>query len=151
MGNSLVKIDIHLIFHIKTTGVKMRECDLNDIFAYIGGIIKGVNGIPIEIGGRTDHIHILASLPKTMALSEFVRTIKSNSSRWIKDIDVCYKMFEWQEGYGAFSVSPTLLDKTINYIRSQEEHHAKRNTKEEYKMFLDAYGIEYDEQYLIDD
>ena len=86
-----------------------------------------------------------------IALSEFVRIIKSNSSKWIKTKNVGYKQFEWQEGYGAFSVSPTLLDKTINYIRSQEEHHAKRNAKEEYKMFLDAYGIEYDEQYLIDD
>ena len=151
MGNSLVKIDIHLIFHIKTTGVKMRECDLKDIFAYIGGIIKGINGMPIEIGGRIDHIHILASLPKTMSLSEFVRTIKSNSSRWLKEIDVRYRMFEWQEGYGAFSVSPTLLDKTIQYIRMQEEHHKKRNVKEELKLFLEAYGMNYDERYLIDD
>ncbi|MEE1091051.1 MAG: transposase [Paludibacteraceae bacterium] len=151
MGNSLVKIDIHLIFHIKSTGVKMRECDLNEIFAYVGGIIKGVNGIPIEIGGRPDHIHVLTTLPKVMPLSEFVRIIKSNSSKWLKLKDNCYKCFEWQEGYGAFSVSPTLLDKTIRYIRMQEEHHVKRNAKEEYKMFLDAYKVEYDERFLIDD
>ena len=151
MGNSLVKIDVHLIFHIKSTGIKMRECDLNEIFAYVGGIIKGVNGLPIEIGGRPDHMHILASLPKTMSLSEFVRVIKSNSSKWIKGLDVRYRMFEWQEGYGAFSVSPSLLDKTIQYIRMQEEHHKKRNVKDEFKLFLDAYKMEYDERYLIDD
>ena len=151
MGNSLVKIDVHLIFHIKSTGIKMRECDLNEIFAYVGGIIKGVNGLPIEIGGRPNHIHILTSLPKTMSLSEFVRTIKSNSSKWIKGLDVRYRMFEWQEGYGAFSVSPSLLDKTIQYIRMQEEHHKKRNVKDEFKLFLDAYKMEYDERYLIDD
>ena len=150
MGNSLVKIDVHLIFHIKSTGIKMRECDLNEIFAYVGGIIKGVNGLPIEIGGRPDHMHILASLPKTMSLSEFVRVIKSNSSKWIKGLDVRYRMFEWQEGYGAFSVSPSLLDKTIQYIRMQEEHHKKRNVKDEFKLFLDAYKMEYDERYLID-
>ena len=151
MGNSLVKIDVHLIFHIKSTGIKMRECDLNEIFAYVGGIIKGVNGLPIEIGGRPDHIHILASLPKTMSLSEFVRVIKSNSSKWIKGLDESYKLFEWQEGYGAFSISPSLLDKTIQYIRMQEVHHKKRNTKEEFKLFLDAYKMEYDDRYLIDD
>ena len=151
MGNSLVKIDVHLIFHIKSTGIKMRECDLNGIFAYVGGIIKGVNGLPIEIGGRPDHIHILASLPKTMSLSEFVRVIKSNSSKWIKGLDERYKLFEWQEGYGAFSISSSLLDKTIQYIRMQEEHHKKRNAKEEFKLFLDAYKMEYDERYLIDD
>ena len=151
MGNSLVKIDVHLIFHIKSTGIKMRECDLNEIFAYVGGIIKGVNGLPIEIGGRPDHIHILASLPKTMSLSEFVRVIKSNSSKWIKGLDERYKLFEWQEGYGAFSISSSLLDKTIQYIRMQEEHHKKRNAKEEFKLFLDSYKMEYDERYLIDD
>ena len=131
--------------------MKIKEDDFNRVFAYIGGIIKGAHGIPIEIGGRPDHIHILTTLPKTMALSEFVRTIKSNSSKWIKELDVRYKMFEWQDGYGAFSVSSTLMDKTVNYIRGQEEHHTKRSVKEEYKMFLDAYGIEYNEQYLIDD
>ena len=151
MGNSLVKIDVHLIFHIKSTGIKMRECDLNEIFAYVGGIIKGVNGLPIEIGGRPDHIHILASLPKTMSLSEFVRVIKSNSSKWIKGLDERYKLFEWQEGYGAFSISSSLLDKTIQYIRMQEEHHKKRNAKEEFKLFLDVYKMEYDDRYLIDD
>ena len=151
MGNSLSKIDIHLIFHIKSTGIEICECDLNEIFAYIGGIIKGVKGLPIEIGGRPDHLHILTSLPKTMSVSEFVRVLKSNSSKWIKTKDIRYKNFEWQEGYGAFSVSPSLLDKTINYIRNQEEHHKKRNTKDEYMMFLDAYKVEYAVRYLIDD
>ena len=140
-----------MIFHIKISSVKIKEDDLNRVFAYIGGIIKGAHGIPIEIGGRPDHIHILTTLPKTMALSEFVRTIKSNSSKWMKELDARYKMFEWQDGYGAFSVSSTLMDKTVNYIRGQEEHHVKRSAKEEYKMFLDAYNVEYDERYLVDD
>lgn len=151
MGNSLAKIDIHLIFHIKSTSIEICECDLNEIFAYIGGIIKGVKGLPIEIGGRSDHLHILTSLPKTMSVSEFVRVLKSNSSKWIKTKNIRYNAFEWQEGYGAFSVSPSLLDKTINYIRNQDEHHKKRNAKDEYMMFLDAYKVEYDERYLIDD
>lgn len=151
MASTLVKINIHLIFHIKISSVKIKEDDLNRVFAYIGGIIKGAHGIPIEIGGRPDHIHILTTLPKTMALSEFVRTIKSNSSKWMKELDARYKMFEWQDGYGAFSVSSTLMDKTVNYIRGQEEHHVKRSAKEEYKMFLDAYNVEYDERYLVDD
>lgn len=140
-----------MIFHIKISSVKIKEDDLNRVFAYIGGIIKGAHGIPIEIGGRPDHIHILTTLPKTMALSEFVRTIKSNSSKWMKELDARYKMFEWQDGYGAFSVSSTLMDKTVNYIRGQEEHHVKRSAKEEYRMFLDAYNVEYDERYLVDD
>jgi len=114
MASTLVKIDIHLIFHVKSTGVKMRTEDLGRIFAYIGGIIKGIGGLPIEIGGMTDHVHILTSLPKTVSLADFVRAVKADSSKWMKQLAPCYAAFAWQEGYGAFSVSPSLIDKTVN-------------------------------------
>ncbi|MBR2237261.1 MAG: transposase [Prevotella sp.] len=151
MASSLVKIDIHLIFHVKSTGVTMRENDLPRIFQYIGGIIREMNAIPMEIGGMKDHVHIFTSLPKTVALTDFVRDIKANSSRWIKQIDHYYAPFAWQDGYGAFSVSPSLSEKTVNYIRNQKEHHRKRSFREEYKLFLDAYGIDYDEKYAFSD
>lgn len=151
MASSLVKIDVHLIFHTKKNGIKMHEDDLPRIFAYIGGVINGVNGLPIAVGGRPDHIHILASLPKTMSLADFIRAIKADSSKWIKKLRDDYASFEWQEGYGAFSVSPSLIDKTVNYIRGQEEHHRKRSFQEEYRLFLEAYGIQYDERYVFDD
>ena len=151
MANTLVKNDIHLVFHVKSTGIKMRKEDLPRVFAYIGGIIKKVQGLPIEIGGMPNHVHILTSLPKTISLSDFVRIIKAESSKWIKTIDNHYSKFSWQEGYGAFSVSPSLLGKTIRYIRGQENHHKKRSFQEEYKMFLDASGIQYDERYALGD
>ena len=151
MASTLVKIDVHLIFHIKNSGTEMREDDLPRIFAYIGGIIKGIGGLPIEIGGRPDHIHILSSLPKSMSLSEFVRNVKADSSKWMKSLDGCYGQFAWQEGYGAFSVSPSLIDNTINYIRNQAEHHKKRSFQDEYRLFLEAYGIQYDNRYVFSD
>lgn len=151
MASSLVKIDVHLIFHVKSNSVQMRSDDLDRIFAYIGGVIKGLGGLPIMIGGMPDHVHIFTSLPKTLALTDFVRAIKANSSKWIKEIDNYYHSFVWQEGYGAFSVSPSLAEKTMNYIRGQKEHHKKRTFKEEYSLFLDAYGIQYDEHYTFDD
>lgn len=151
MASTLVKIDVHLIFHIKSTGVRMRNEDLERIFQYIGGIVKGVGGIPIEVGGMPDHVHILTSLPKTVALADFVRSIKADSSKWMKSIDSGYREFAWQEGYGAFSVSPSLIDKTVQYIRCQAEHHRKRTFQEEYRLFLEAYGIAYDERYAFGD
>ncbi|MBR5716196.1 MAG: transposase [Bacteroidales bacterium] len=151
MASSLVKIDIHLIFHVKTTGVNMQKEDLPQIFQYLGGTIKGLNGIPFEIGGVEDHVHILTSLPKSISLVDFVREIKASSSKWIKQLNVRYKLFAWQDGYGAFSVSPSLMDKTIEYIRKQEEHHRKRSFQEEYKLFLEAYGIKYDDRYVFSD
>lgn len=105
----------------------------------------------MEIGGIPNHVHILASLPKTICLSDFVRNIKAGSSKWIKTRNTHYSQFEWQEGYGAFSVSPSLVDKTVSYIRNQEEHHRKRTFEEEYKLFLEASKIEYDEQYAFSD
>lgn len=125
--------------------------DLNRLFAYIGGIINRLDGIPIEIGGMPDHLHILASLPKNMSLADFTRTIKAESSKWIKSLNAYYGGFSWQSGYGAFSVSPSLLGKSVNYIRNQKVHHQKRTFVEEYKMFLEAYGIEYDERYAFSD
>lgn len=151
MASTLVKIDVHIIFRVKSTGIKMKTEDLGRIFTYIGGTIKKLGGQPLEVGGITDHVHILTSLPKNVALADFVRSVKANSSRWMKQLDTAYETFAWQEGYGAFSVSPTLLEKTADYIRSQAEHHRKHTFQEEYKQFLEAYGIDYDEQFAFCD
>ena len=148
MSKTLVKMEIHLIFHIKTTSVKMRKDDLPHIHKYIIGIIKNLDSVPICIGGVEDHIHILCSLSKSMALSDFVRDVKSNSSRWIKTLDCYYEKFEWQTGYGAFSVSPSIIDKTIQYINNQENHHKKVMFRDEYIRFLNAYDVEYNPDFV---
>ena len=151
MASALVKINVHIIFHVKSNGIRMRENDLKRIFSYIGGIINRTGGVTMDVGGVTDHIHIVASLPKTKTLSDFVKNIKSDSNRWLKSIDSYYDKFAWQEGYGAFSVSPTLLDKTINYVKNQSQHHKTMSFREEYESFLKAYEIQYDERYAFDD
>ena len=147
----VIKINVHLIFHTKSTGVTMRNDDLDRIHAYIGGTIKSLGGIPIAIGGVNDHVHFLTTMPKTMALTDFVRVIKTESSKWIKQLDRHYEKFAWQEGYGAFSVSPSSIEKTVAYISNQGEHHKKRTFREGVKLFLDAYGIQYDEWYAFED
>ncbi len=151
MASALVKLDVHITFHVKSTGMTIRPADLGRLFTYIAGILKKRHAIPIEIGGMPDHIHILTSLPKDITLSDLVRDIKADSSKWIKSLYPDYHSFAWQEGYGAFSVSPSLLEKTIQYIRQQEEHHRKRTFQEEYKMFLDAYHIPYEVKYAFGD
>ena len=148
MASSLVKIDIHLIFHIKSTSVTMRHEDLPDIFSYMAGIIKGIGGASFTVGGTEDHIHILSSLPKNMSIADFVRTIKSESSKWMKTIDASYANFAWQDGYGAFSVSPSILDKTKAYIQEQKKHHERRTFRDEYRAFLVASGVSFDERYM---
>lgn len=149
MANTYTKLNIHIVFHVKSTSVCIKYKDLPKVFAYIGGIIRNVDGYPVTVGGIENHIHILATMPKTMSVSEFVQKIKANSSRWIKTLDKYYESFAWQEGYGAFCVSPSLLTKTIHYIETQEQHHHEESVRDEFKRFLKENGIEFDERYLL--
>ncbi|MCR5395478.1 MAG: transposase [Bacteroidales bacterium] len=151
MGSSLVKIDVHIIFHVKTNSPRIIETDLKRLFQYIGGIIKRLDAIPIAVGGRPDHIHILTTLPKNLTLTDLVCSIKTNSSKWLKGQGPLYSNFGWQDGYGAFSISPSISQKTTDYILHQFEHHHNRTFEEEFKLFLDQYGIEYNERYLFTD
>lgn len=118
MANTYTKLNIHIVFHVKSTGVCIKNEDLPKVFAYIGGIVRNVDGYPLTVGGIENHIHILATIPKTMSVSEFAQKVKANSSRWIKTLDKYYESFAWQEGYGAFCVSPSLLKQTIDTRRA---------------------------------
>ena len=148
MGSSLVKIDVHIIFHIKKGCPRLNTKDLERVWSYIAGIIRNAGGTVMQVGGVSDHVHILSSLPKNLTVPEFVRIIKIDSSKWIKTIDDAYTAFSWQNGYGAFSVSPSVISKTISYIKNQVSHHKNKTFTEEYESFLDAYGIKYDERYI---
>ncbi|MCR4559926.1 MAG: transposase [Bacteroidales bacterium] len=151
MADTLTKIYVHLVFHTKKGKPVIQEIDLPEMFAYIGGLIKSADSIPLEVGGIRDHIHALFVLPKTMTLADFARHIKANSSKWIKSKGDYYKNFAWQDGYGAFSVSASVIDKTREYIRNQAQHHEIVSYQTEYKNFLSAYHISYNEKYIFED
>jgi len=148
MSQSLSKLYIHIIFHVKHLSVKIRKQENNELYAYIGSIIKDNESIPVIINGVEDHIHILCIMSKNIALAKLVEEIKRHSSRWIKTKGIYYQKFAWQGGYGGFSVSPSLHDKTKRYIQNQEKHHQKMNFKEEYLMFLKEYNVDYNEEYI---
>lgn len=151
MAQSLSKLYVHLIFHIKTSSVKIREEDEKRLYAYMGSVIKSNESIPILINGIENHVHILCVMSKNIALSKLMEEIKRHSSRWIKGINNYYGKFAWQGGYGGFSVSPSLHDITKRYIENQKEHHKKVTFQEEYLMFLKQYRIEYNENYVWND
>ena len=144
MGNSLINVSLHIIFHVKSTGCTMQAEHLPRIFRYIGGTIRAMGGRAYTIGGMQDHVHILTSLPVTMSLADFVRNIKSNSSRWIKGLDMYYNRFSWQEGYGAFSVSESMKEAVTTYIDNQSKHHQKYTMYEEFALFMKKYGSHHD-------
>lgn len=149
MANTFVQNYLHIIFHTKPKTTNLLSDDLPRVHQYLAGIVKNKGGKPVAVGGMPDHVHMLVSLPKTMALADFVRVVKAEASRWLKTIDPhYYGAFAWQDGYGAFSVSSSVLPKVVEYIRNQQEHHKVRSFIDEYKEFLKAYDIDYDERYL---
>ncbi|WP_297006452.1 transposase [Prevotella sp.] len=151
MPQSLSKIYIHLIFHIKTTSPVIRSEDLDDVHAYIGELVNTTGCVQIRAGGIGDHVHVLFMLSRDNTLSHVVEEIKRNSSRWLRSKDAYYRTFGWQGGYAAFSVSQSVVGKTIEYIDNQREHHKRSSFKDEYIRFLQSYGIEYDERYVFKD
>ena len=120
------------------------------LFAYTGGICNNLECQPIKIGGYLNHIHILCMLSKKITLIQFMQEVKTSTSKWIKTQGENFSDFHWQDGYGAFSVSPNQVQHVSNYISKQEEHHKKIIFEEEYRAFLKEYNVEYDERYVWD-
>jgi putative transposase len=150
MGQSLVKNYVHIIFSTKHRQPLIQQSVENELHRYIGGICSEMECPPIKIGGCTDHVHLLCMLSKKIALMKLLEEVKSHSSKWIKTKNVGLKNFYWQNGYGAFSVNPSEIDKVIAYIENQKEHHRKKTFQDEYRAFLKKYKVEYDERYIWD-
>ena len=129
MSQSLSKLYVHIVFHIKRTSPKIRDKEKKELYAYIGAIINDNSSIPIIINGVSNHIHILCIMSKNIHLAKLVEEIKRHSSRWIKNKSEYYECFAWQGGYTGFSVSQSLHDIVKRYIERQEEHHKKKLLK----------------------
>ena len=150
MAQSLSKIYIHLIFHIKTTSVPIRENDLERVHSYMQ-LVNATGCKVIQVGGICDHVHVLFLLSKDVTISHVVEEVKRNSSRWVKTIEPYYSTFAWQNGYGVFSVSQSVVEKTLEYVKNQGEHHKKMTFQDEYRKFLESYGVEYNKDYVFKD
>ena len=148
MSQSFVQFYVHIVFHTKNNNKLIRPEIEVELYSYLGGILRNYKSNPIQIGGTSDHIHILCTLPKTMAPADMVEEIKKSSSKWIKTKAPHYHDFYWQDGYGGFSVSNSGIETLRKYILNQKEHHIKTSVIDEYKNLLDSYGIKYEERYL---
>lgn len=148
MANTYTQIYLHLIFAVKfRTGIIQNKWK-EELYKYITGIIHSNNHKLLIINGMPDHIHILVGVRPNQSVSELLQDIKGSSSKWINEKGFVKGKFEWQEGYGAFSYGKSQIKEVIKYIENQEIHHQKRNFREEYLAFLDAFEIEYDEKYI---
>lgn len=137
----------HCTFSTKDRYLWINEDLEVRLWPYIGGIARENRMKALAIGGVADHLHALLSLPSTMSFAKAVQLIKGGSSKWIHE-ELRIRKFEWQAGYGAFSVSQSQVKKTIAYINNQKEHHRKRTFEEEFLQLLDKHKIDYDPRYV---
>lgn len=151
MPQSLSDVNLHLIFSTKDRdpflGTEIRD----SMHRYLATLCRDLNATCHKVGGVSDHVHIVTSLPRTLSQSQLLEDIKKKSSKWIKEVDPSkYEKFAWQAGYGAFSVSRSNLDEVISYVANQETHHQKVTFQDEYRAFLTKHNVQYDERYLWD-
>jgi REP element-mobilizing transposase RayT len=136
-----VSLHCHIVFSTKERRRLIADPWRDELHAYLGGIVKNVNAVPEAVGGTGDHVHMLLGLRATHMLSEVVRQVKRGSSEWIHRHGV--RKFAWQEGYGAFTVSPSQTGKVTLYIANQIEHHRARTFEEEYAARLQLSGVNF--------
>ncbi len=145
---SYVSSYYHCVFSTKERRPLIPPSLRERLWPYLGGIAREHRMTAIEIGGVPDHVHILLSLPSTLAIATALQLIKGGSSKWVHDTFPEHRRFRWQVKYGAFGVSVSQLEKIIQYIKSQEAHHRKMTFQEEFVALLKRHRIAYDERYL---
>jgi REP element-mobilizing transposase RayT len=150
MAGTYTKLYYHIVFSTKNRQPFIKESIEDELHKYTAGIIRNIEGSCIEINGADDHVHILAIVPPKISISDALRTIKANSSKWLHENNSRLANFGWQDGYSAFTVSASQVDAVRRYIRDQKTHHRQRDFKTELLELLDKHGVEYDERYLWD-
>lgn len=148
MTHTYTSLNIHLVFSTKERQPLITGQIREELYAYMIGILKNLKCKVISIGGVEDHVHILCQLHTEKTVSEVVRMVKANSSKWVNENNKIVGRFEWQRGYGAFTVSSSKVDAVVGYIGMQAEHHKTRSFREEFLLFLKNHAVECDEQYL---
>ncbi len=148
MPNTYTQIHLHFVFTVQNRLSLIENSFKNRLYEYITGIVQKNNHKMIIINGMPDHIHIVVGMRPTQAISDLLQDIKGSSSKWINDHRLVKGKFQWQEGYGAFSYSKSSLPKLIDYVKNQEAYHRKKTFLEEYKDFLNAFEVEFDERYI---
>ncbi|HZE12441.1 MAG TPA: IS200/IS605 family transposase, partial [Chthoniobacterales bacterium] len=147
MPQSLSKVILHIVFSTKDRDSWLDLTVRPRIHAYLATICRDLGSGFVHVGGVSDHVHIVTTLPRTLSQARMIEDVKKTSSKWIKALDAKYRGFFWQRGYGAFSVSPSQLQAAIKYVDEQQEHHRTRSFQEEYRELLRKHGVDFDERY----
>jgi putative transposase len=151
MPQSLAQIYLHLVFSTKDRRPFLQDLQVREeMHYYLGGTSNKLGCPVLRVGGVADHVHILCRLGRTITIADLVKELKRDSSQWAKSMTPELRDFYWQNGYGAFSVSPGHVEDLRAYIANQDEHHRQESFQEEFRRLLTKYGLEWDERYVWD-
>lgn len=150
MPSTYSQLYIQIVFAVKGRQNLIEKEWRDELHKYISGIITGKGQKSIIVNGVADHVHCFVGLKPAMAISDLVRDIKNNSSKYVNENGWVKGKFSWQEGFGSFSYSHSHIDNVYQYILNQEQHHKKKTFKQEYLEFLEKFRIEYNEKYLFE-
>ena len=147
MSSTFASLHYHIVFSTKHRKPMIDVAWRERLHEYLGGTVNGLKGFTQGVGGTEDHVHLLVGLKTTHCLADFMRELKRSSSVWVHS-EIGLTTFAWQEGYGAFTVSPTSRESVKGYIANQEEHHRKISFRDELAEILRQAGIAFDEKWL---
>jgi REP-associated tyrosine transposase len=150
MPQSLAKVYVHAIFSTKNREPLLLDEWREELFCVLGGAANNLGCQSLIVGGVADHVHMLFQLARTITIADAIDKIKSTSSLWISEKHIVAAKFQWQSGYGAFSVSQSNVEAVRTYIRNQAEHHKHQSFQDEIREWLRRYEIEFDERYVWD-
>ena len=150
MAKTYTQIYIHIVFSVKSWTKLISKAFQEELHKYITGIIQNNDQKLLAVNTMPDHIHIFIGLKPNIAISDLVRDVKSNSSKFINEKKWLKVKFHWQEGFAAFSYSQSQLSNVINYIQNQEKHHITKTFREEYIELLNLFCVDYDSRYIFD-
>ena len=148
MAQTLTRLLVHVVFSTKERRNLIIPAVEPHLHAYLGGICRNRESPALAIGGTENHVHLLLSLSKRIALSDLMMTLKKDSSKWIKTRGDAFRDFHWQDGYGAFSIGQSQVRALTDYIRGQKERHKTLTFEDELVMLAERYGVTFDPRYL---
>ena len=148
MANTFTALHYHLVFSTRNRERWLHSQMEEELWRYLGGICRAHRMKALQIGGVEDHVHLLLGLQPTVALSDAVKRLKAESSKWLSAEMSGMKGFAWQDGYGAFTVGKSQITDTVHYIQNQREHHRHISFEEEYRKFLKLHQLEAEEPYI---
>lgn len=150
MPQSLSSILIHLVFSTKNREPFITPIIEAELHPYMAKIFRELKSPSLAIDGTSDHVHILFSLSRSISVADLVEELKTSTSKWIKTKGAQFRTFHWQRGYGAFSIGQSNLEELRRYIHNQKPHHQRVTFEDEYRKFLKAYRVDFDERYVWD-